>query len=118
GGNNYVVLTNLGTQGVSTEGYYLSDNENAPYRYALPTVTVSAGKSMVVYGEDFSGEREGNVALTFNLSKGEVLCLTYRPSENSEAQSIDRVYLLKIQKSSSYERNLTDGKFYERLAGE
>ena len=118
GGNNYVVLTNFGTQDVSTEGYYLSDNENAPYRYALPTVIVPAGKSMVVYGEDFSGEREGNVALTFNLSNGEVLCLTYRPSENSKAQSIDHVYLPKIQKTSSYERDLMDGKFYERLAGE
>ena len=118
GENNYVVLTNLGDEDVSTKGYYLSDSENALYRYALPSVTVPAGKSIVVYGEDFAGEREGNVALTFNLSKGEVLCLTYRASEGDKGRTIDRVYLPKIQKTSSYERDLTDGKFYERLAGE
>ena len=118
GANNYVVLTNLGTEDASTKGYFLSDDENAPYRYALPSVIVPAGQSIVVYGEDFAGERQGNVALTFNLSKGEVLCLTYRASETDQGRTIDRVYLPKIQKTSSYERALTGGKFYERLAGE
>lgn len=118
GSNNYVVLTNLGTEDVSTEGYYLSDNESALYRYALPSVTVPAGKAIVIYGEDYAGEQYGNVALTFKLSKGEVLCLTYRASESTRGHAVDRIELPKIQKTSSYERNLTDGKFYERLAGE
>lgn len=119
GENDYVVLTNLGTTEATTAGYYLSDNDVAPYRYALPSVIVPAGKSVVVYGEDFAGATESNLYMSFNLSKEETLCFSYVTPDGERAMAIDRVWLPpKMQDTSSYERNLTDGKFYEVLAGE
>jgi hypothetical protein len=119
GENDYVVLTNLGETDLTTEGYYLSDNEIAPYRYAIPLVSVPSGESVVIYGEDFAKETESELYMNFNLGKNETLCLSYVTADGASAFAIDRVWLPpKMQDTSSYERNLTDGKFYEVLAGE
>jgi hypothetical protein len=119
GADDYVVLTNLGENEICARGYYLSDKDIAPARYALPDVTVPAGKSIVIYGEDFSREREGGDAMmSFNLAKEETLCLSVL-DEAGEMVTVDRIWLPpKMQDTSSYERDLTSGRFYELLAGE
>lgn len=119
GENDYVVLTNLGQTEISTEGYYLSDKEIAPMRYAIPAVTVPAGESIVVYGEDYALARTGGDAMmSFNLSKEETLMLSFVDGKGSTV-TVDALWLPpKMQDTSSYERNLTDGRFYEVLAGE
>ena len=119
GEDDYVVLTNLGKHEIGAGGYYLTDKDIAPMRYALPDVTVPAGKSIVIYGEDFSREREGGDAImSFDLAKEETLCLSVL-DETGEAVTLDCIWLPpKMQDTSSYERDLTSGRFYEVLAGE
>ena len=119
GTDDYVVLTNLGEHDVSAKGYYLTDKDVAPMRYALPDVTVPAGKSIVIYGEDFSREREGGDAMmSFDLAKEETLCLSVLDGQGN-AVTVDRIWLPpKMQDTSSYERDLTSGHFFEVLAGE
>jgi hypothetical protein len=119
GENDYVVLTNFGAEDTTTRGYYLSDSDVAPYRYALPEVTVPVGKSVVIYGEDYAAATESDLYMSFNLSKKETLCLSYVTEDGESAYAIDRVWLPpKMQDTSSYERDVSDGKFYEVLAGE
>lgn len=72
----WVELYNRSGESVSLQGYYLSDDPDAPFRAALPDRELGAGEYLVVYlsGEETGGGDE--VHVEFGLSAGESVTLT------------------------------------------
>ncbi len=75
-----IEIYNRSDKPVSTRGYYISDEEDEPYKFPLPVMTLEAGQCTVLYAED----GEGDNLCGFALSTGESLYLTcpdYRRTE-------------------------------------
>ncbi len=76
-----IEICNVSDTDVSTKGYYVSDSEDDPYRYAIPEKTLKAGECMVLYAEN----GEGANVCGFALSSGEALYLTHPDFRRSES---------------------------------
>ena len=75
---DWIELFNIGTTDVSLKGWYLSDNELDPDKYAFPDVTVKAGEYRVVFcdGQNYYDAEHDEIHAGFSLSsKGESLYL-------------------------------------------
>ena len=74
--SDVVELYNRTDKEVSLSGYYLSDDKDNRHRFALPSVTLPAGGSLLVFC-DSTGKSVGEeVHANFGLSVGETLYLT------------------------------------------
>ena len=71
----WVELYNRSSESVSLRGYYLSDDEDAPFRAALPNVTLGAGEYFVVCLSGKTANAD-ETHVSFGLSAGESLVLT------------------------------------------
>lgn len=71
----WVELYNRSGAPVSLFGYYLSDDPDAPFRFALPNLELGAGEYLIIY---LGGELESECEVTadFCLSAGESVVLT------------------------------------------
>ncbi len=76
-----IEICNVSDSDVSTKGYYISDSEDDPYRYAIPEKTLKSGECMVLYAENGEGE---NIC-GFALSSGEGVYLTHPDFRRSES---------------------------------
>ena len=74
--NDYIEIYNGSSGRISLKGYYLTDSEKKPQKWAFPDVYVDAGQYMVVFasGKDTaSGELHTNFSISASL--GETVCL-------------------------------------------
>ena len=71
-----VELYNRTDASLSLGGYYLSDRKENRFRYALPSVTLSAGGYLVVFCDGGATASSGQPHAGFGLSAGETLYLT------------------------------------------
>lgn len=67
-----IEICNVSDGDVSTVGWYISDSEDDPYKYALPERTLAPDECMVVFAENGSGDS----VCGFALSSGESVYLT------------------------------------------
>ena len=72
----WVELTNRSGSAVSLSGYYISDDLDAPARYALPDVTIEPNAFLVVWLSGKSTASVEEIHANFRLSSGESLVLT------------------------------------------
>ena len=75
-----IELCNISQAEISTKGWYISDSEDDPYKYAIPEANLAPGECMILYAE--SGNSDNSTG--FGLSSGESVYLTspdYRRSE-------------------------------------
>ncbi len=113
-GEDYIVLTNYGSEDVSTLGYGLTDDRALGVRFRLPVMTIKAGKSVVIYGKNYDPTAAlRQLQLDFNFSRDETVFLTYTDSETMETVTVDSVTLPKLHEGYAYERNAYDHRFYE-----
>ena len=67
-----VEITNISTENVSTKGYYLSDSERDPYKFAIPETDLAPGQCIVIYCDDSMEE----LSAGFSLADDEAVYLT------------------------------------------
>ena len=72
--SDFVELYNSGTTSVSLLGWYLSDEEDNPDKWAFPDVSIGPGEYLVVFlsGKDRADEE---LHASFSLSEGETMVL-------------------------------------------
>lgn len=108
GGNDYIELTNYGTNPADLSEYMLADGEQQANASTLPSIIVGAGETVTVYCKNYSGaESIGKPEAGFNLKEGETLYLyrdnllqkVYIPRMGTE----DGVYRMDIYSSAFYE---------------
>ena len=72
---DWLELTNAGNESVSLLGWYLSDTESEPTRWAILAVTLTPGESITVFCS--GGDRKsGELHTDFRLSGDDILLLT------------------------------------------
>lgn len=84
GFDDWVEIYNYGTTIVQLDGFYLSDDEAEPTRFALPTGQgIEAGGYLLIWCDgEAAPDANGDLHTSFKLdSKGEVLYLTYSDGE-------------------------------------
>ena len=69
--SDWVELYNRSTESVSLEGYYLSDDADAPFRYALPAQMLAAGDYIVVFLSSKDRVKDGEIHASFSLAADE-----------------------------------------------
>jgi len=102
---DWVELYNAGETDVSLKGWFLSDDELNPDRYALPDVTVKAGEYRVVYcdGRGVYDPETDEIHASFSLSgEGETVYLLSRNGR------LDKVEIAAALSNVSYGRTDTD----------
>lgn len=67
-----IEICNTSENNVSTVGWYISDEEYDPYKFALPETELKAGECLILYAEKSDDEK----AIGFGLSSGESVYLT------------------------------------------
>ncbi len=67
-----IEISNISDKEISTKGWYISDSEGDPYKYALPEKTLKPNECIILYARNDTGE---NVC-GFALSSGESVYLT------------------------------------------
>ncbi len=75
-----IEICNISESEVSTKGWYVSDSDEDPYKYALPEKTLAPNECLILYAENGSGE---NIC-GFALSSGESVYLTTPEFKKSE----------------------------------
>ncbi len=86
--SGWVELHNRSDEAVSLLGYYLSDDPDAPFRYALSDEALEAGGYRVVYLSDAEGTG-GELYAGFRLSAGETLLLTQIDGMRQDSYAYD-----------------------------
>lgn len=69
---NVIEITNISDSVVCSEGWFISDSDDDPYKYALPSVMLQPGECMLLFARKGTGER----VTGFSLSSSETLYLT------------------------------------------
>jgi hypothetical protein len=101
--SDFIELYNQTDHAVNLKGYYLSDDNDEPYRFALPDMELEAGEYVVVFASGKDRTDSGYVHLNFKLSANETLSL-YNP----EGELVDRVEVPTLTDGLSYGRNIDD----------
>lgn len=109
GSSDYVELSNLSHQVISTKGYYLSDSDD-PYKYALPVLALKPGQTQRFYGRDCADvEGLGQPGMNFNLKKGETLTLT------CGQETLESILIPDLSENGVYQRQGAGEEFVEVL---
>ncbi len=67
-----IEIMNVSSEAVSTSGWYISDTQDDPYRYALPETVLEPNQCILLYAEDSNHEK----ATGFALSSKDTVYLT------------------------------------------
>ena len=112
-GSDYVEIYNCSNENISLAGYGLSDNEEDPYRWTFPEMTLSPGECLILFGgtaEDIVAYyREGYVSpmMGFGFKYGEVCVLT-----NDKGECISRVGIPNLDPDTSLQVTKGDLRSY------
>ncbi len=69
---NVIEITNVSDSVMCSEGWFISDDDDDPYKYALPSVMLDPGKCLIL----FARKGTGDFVTGFSLSSAETLYLT------------------------------------------
>ena len=109
GSSDYIEVINLSSQVIHTQGYFLSDSEDA-YQYSLPDMTLMPGETKRFYGKDcIDPEGVGQPGLNFNIKQGEIVTLTHIETV------LETLVIPDLSENGVYERVGNTGKFKEVL---
>ena len=109
GTNDYVELINYSDCTISTQGYHLTDSDDA-YRYPLPNVVLHPGETIRIYGKDATEAGAlGSWGMNFNLRQGETLRL-HRGEE-----LVDSLVVPQLTSQGVYMKNHITGTYLEEI---
>lgn len=81
---DWIELTNVSGSDVDLTGWYLSDDETKPYAWSIPSGTIAAGQSLVIYASGEDGIISGEIHTDFSLSaSGETVTLSTADGKRS-----------------------------------
>ncbi len=69
--SDWVELYNRSSEAVSLNGYFLSDDASAPFRFALPDQMLAAGDYLVVFLSGKDRVQDGEIHASFQLASNE-----------------------------------------------
>ena len=72
---DWIELYNAGTESVSLDGWYLSDDSEEPVRWRFPDITLAPGEYCVIFASG-KNRTQGELHTDFALSAGECVVLT------------------------------------------
>ena len=75
-----IEIINVSDSSVSTKGWFISDTQKDPYKYALPETVLEPNQCILIYAENSDHEK----ATGFGLSSGDTLYLTAPNYKRSE----------------------------------
>ena len=73
--HDWIELYNAGTESVSLDGWYLSDDAGEPVRWRIPNLTLAPGEYTVIFASG-KNRTSGELHTDFALSAGECVVLT------------------------------------------
>lgn len=110
GDNDYIEITNIGTEGRYLSDYYLSDNDMWNYS-PLPMYELLPGESIIIYCDNYlEFDSLGKPYVNFSLKDGETLTLTRKDQTTIQQISIpslgfgDSLYMLDMDANKFYEK--------------
>ena len=72
---DWIELYNAGTESVSLDSWYLSDDSEEPVRWRFPDITLAPGEYRVIFASG-KNRTQGELHTDFALSAGECVVLT------------------------------------------
>ena len=72
--SDWIEIANLGTESVDLTGWYLSDQEDMPDKWQIPSLTLAPGEYTVIFASG-KNRTDGELHTNFSLSEGETLTL-------------------------------------------
>ncbi len=108
GSEDLVCLYNPTDHSLSTEGLYLSDDEENPGKYSVPEKELGAGECLVLYGEKHENILRG-YRLSFNIRNDEHLIFS-----DKEGRILEDILIPGLtEENTFYVKNLYTGKYEE-----
>ena len=76
--SDYIELHNPTSNRLPLKGYYLSDNEKEPKKWALPNIYIEAGEYLVIFasGKNVTSGEEYHTSFSISATEGEPISLT------------------------------------------
>lgn len=110
GGNDYVEMTNFGTEEIDLSLYKLGDDPDRENASTLPSLIIRPGASVIAYCKSYTGaEAIGQPEVNFNIKAGETVYL-YKD------KLLQQVYVPKLgTRNGVYRLDTFSGEFYECL---
>lgn len=109
--HDWIELYNSGKKKVNLEGYGLSDDPKAPFKYKFPKTIIKSQSHLLLYASGKDIKVKGEIHLNFKIDDtGESLLLT-APA----GSIIDQVNPIALVKNSSYGRSLDGHVSFERF---
>lgn len=114
GNDDFVEIINLSQEKISTEGYYLSDDEDV-FKYRIPGAVLAPNESIKIYCKSYSKpDGLGKICCNFDLKDGESLTFT-RISRKNGKEILETIAIPKLSLDDGiYERNYETGGFIEK----
>lgn len=104
---DWIEIANIGSEAVNLSGYGLSDSTDQPSRWKFPSVTLEAGRSLIVYASGLSdADIENELHASFGLRAEGESVLLYNPS----GQVLDHVEFDNLKTDQSLKRQ-SDGSY-------
>jgi hypothetical protein len=103
--DDWIELWNAGGSPISLNGKFLSDDEDEPYKFALPNVAISPGQHLLFWADN--DELLNRYHTNFSLSSGGETIKLYTKEMNSP-RLVDVVEVPDLTEDFSYGR-ITDG---------
>lgn len=95
---DWIELYNAGTESVSLDGWYLSDDPEEPARWRIPDITLAPGEYYIIFASG-KNRTQGELHTDFALSAGESVILT-----TPIGSTADRVELTQTEPDASLAR--------------
>ena len=95
---DWIELYNAGTESVSLDGWYLSDDPEEPARWRIPDITLEPGEYFIIFASG-KNRTQGELHTDFALSAGESVILT-----TPIGSTADRVELTQTEPDASLAR--------------
>lgn len=119
--DDWIELKNVGSDVVSTAGFWLGDSENEPVKWSLPVEMVQAGEKLLVWCD--KDEEQGPWHSNFKLNKGggciylgagntivDQICYAEQRTNYSYGRAIDQDVWLNFEQATPKEENSKEGK--------
>ncbi len=101
--DDWIELHNYGTQPINLNGFFLSDNDDAPTKWALPAMVMNPGSFLLVWAD--SDIEQGPLHTNFNISaSGEGIYLF--KEEPNGLRHIDQIQLPPLPTNYTFGREV------------